>query len=252
MIATLRAAPIRVTTMPASGIAISEPAATASRIRPSVDGRRLQLITDVGDAGHPTGEREPAGDEHREDGASRRPHLGGERPWSAESPVSGGGGEVMVVSTLSVRVLWPSLPPNVVCHHVGASAAEIGLRRCVVRQVARNAHRHEESRASQDGWSTKSKASGAGRDLRPGHGGEAGRREPDRHGSAEVLGSLQGDDTGAQGAGPGQVSAPDLHQLPQASGDRDGDVVPRVEVADVDSLAAQDQPPGPQLGRRRR
>ena len=38
MIAVQRAAPIRLTTIPASGIAIMAPAATASRIRPSWDG----------------------------------------------------------------------------------------------------------------------------------------------------------------------------------------------------------------------
>ena len=38
MIAVARAAPIRVTTIPASGIAMSEPTATASKIRPSSDG----------------------------------------------------------------------------------------------------------------------------------------------------------------------------------------------------------------------
>ena len=35
MIAVPRAAPIRLTTMPASGIAMSDPAATESRISPS-------------------------------------------------------------------------------------------------------------------------------------------------------------------------------------------------------------------------
>ncbi len=36
--ATLRAAPIRVTTMPANGIAINEPAAPERRTKPSVEG----------------------------------------------------------------------------------------------------------------------------------------------------------------------------------------------------------------------
>ena len=161
-------------------------------------GRRLQLITDVGDAGRPTGEREPAGDEDGEDGA-RRPYLGEVRV--SESRVGGGRG---MVGRRYLPASWPR---------------------------ARRRRR-------------------GGEPATAGERGEAGR---DRGGPAEVLAvPARVTRTGAQGVASRQVAAPDLHQLAQASGDRDGDVVARVEVAHVDLLAAEHQPPGPQLGRRHR
>ena len=67
--ATVRAGPKRFTTSPASGIAITAPAAMASRISPSSDGRGLQCVADLRDARGPAGEAETAADEGDEDGA---------------------------------------------------------------------------------------------------------------------------------------------------------------------------------------